>query len=497
MHFGAVIPTVDAYYVDVLDGSNSNTGAYNQPFQTVAHLVSVDTGANKSRWRFAVSSAAHPATQRQWREAVTVPRNNMTIDAWDPMGSGLKYLLDASDAVAATSWTATDGQANVYQAAVVLDPSVSSGGGFVTSYENGTVAVRAASLVACQSTAGSYYPSADLGTITLYVHLTGDADPTAKADGWIEVSTRPFGITTRSVTGVTISGAWTRRNLHTDGSTVLGSYCTLAHSLVTQGSKHSCYVKKNAALTHVELLDGYWGTVGGPSPLVLNDTWGAGDSISLSNVYSHFTVMPTAGDAMLAHGTGNLGNLSIVDSQFMGPAGIVFSQVANAYLQNVTVTATTPGIQMSSELGGSAVTIGDSSIALSSGASRGIDIQADAFEASPQSLILTVNNGSVTVSGSGSNAIFNGAVNNATLNLIGITLAGESGVVQTRSGVTLNASGLNLSGVTSKYYHFGSAFTAVSDNNDFGTGAAAFTVNGVTKTYAQWKALGYDAHSTP
>lgn len=491
--FGGLIPTVDAYYVDQVDGSDANTGTYDQPFLTVAHLASVDASANKSRWRFVVSSAAHPATQRQWREAVTVPRNNMVIDAWDPMGSGLKYLLDASDLVAAASWSVTAGQSNVYQVSVTLDPASGSSNYWVNAFENGTQLTRGSS--STLATAGTYFPSADFGAITLYVHLAADADPRSLADGWIEYTSRGFGLTTRNVTGVTVSGAWMRRNLHTDGSVVLGASCTLANSYVTQGSKHSCYVKRNATLTNVELLDGYWGS-NGPSPLVLNDVWGAGDSIALNNVYSHFTIMPSIGNAFLAHGTGNLENLLVIDSQFMGPTGISVGQIARVTIRNTTVTAVTPGISLNSEFGGAVAVLDTVTIIGGSGAVRGITTGADAFESSPQSLNLTVFNSSITVAGNGSNCIFNVSAP-LTLTVTGTTLSGQSGIVNVSTGGVLNANTLNLAGITGNYYYWSNAFTVTSDYNNFGAGTHNFNAAGTNKTLAQWKALGYDAHSTP
>jgi hypothetical protein len=494
--FGVLSPTVDAYYVDSIDGSDGNPGTYNSPFRTISHLVSVDSSTPKARWRFAVSSSATPTTQRIWRESLTVPRNNMTIDAYDPRNYGGKYLIDSSDPITGAAWSPTGGQANVYQVSVTLDAAVDSGGGYVLAFENGAQLSQAVSIADCQATQSSYYPSGTSGTIILYVHLASNSDPRAKADGWIEFSARAFGISTRAVTGVTISGAWTRRNLHTDGSMVLGANCHLWHSLITQGSKHSCYVKANATLDDVELLDGYWGS-NGASPLVLNDVWGSTDSIQINHVTSHFTVMPASGVALLAHGTGNLGSLVISNSTFMAATGISAGQIARLVVQDAGVNAVSPGISVSSEQGGSSVVLTRVSISLASGASRGVDIQADAFEGSPQSIALRVSGGSIAVAGNGSNCIFNGSVASAFLRLSGVNLSGQSGVVQTVGGVSLFADALSLAGITGTYYYFGGAYSATSNNNDFGLGAGSFTYSGSGHTLTQWKATGQDANSTP
>ena len=131
----------------------------------------------------------------------------------------------------------------------------------------------------------------------------------------------------------------------------------------------------------------------------------------------------------------------------------------------------------------------------SSGAARWVQVIADPGNTSPVAVSLinsTINMTAGNVflmQGTGSSV----TLTNSTLSgNYGITFSGGTGGIITSSGNTFG-------GLTGNYYYYTNAATVTSNNNNFGTPGAGqrFTVAGVGKTYTQWKALGFDAASTP
>ena len=237
------------YYCDSINGLDANPGTLELPLQTIAGLVAADAANPASIWRLKMDS--------RWKEQITVPRNGMTVESYG-VGTN-KPLLDASDTIPAGAWSKTPGCTFVYQAGAVITGACATA--WVSAWESDVRMVRAASLAACDATAGSYFPSSDsTSPITLYIHPLDGTDPAANGKVY-EYSARWCGLTSFSVTGSVVRGLWTRRNYYNNGSLIVGQNSCVYDCLATEGTKHNVYARQGSYLNGVVARQAYY-TVG-------------------------------------------------------------------------------------------------------------------------------------------------------------------------------------------------------------------------------------------
>lgn len=242
------------FYVDASGGSDSNTGkTSDEAWKTISKVNS-----------FTFESGDLVLLKRgsEWREQLTISIDDLAISSYS---TGAKPILNASDIV--SGWSKTAGRTNVYELSVVLEGD--GIGDWVNAWEDGDFLTRAASVAACDAAAGSYFPTAETGTITLYVHPNASTVP--DSDGKIyEVSVREQGIMATAQNGITVREIEMKNNLGESGSFRALRGCALIDCIFRNGSKHNALIGDGAYVYGCTFVDAYYGAVSG-NQLILNE----------------------------------------------------------------------------------------------------------------------------------------------------------------------------------------------------------------------------------
>lgn len=352
----AILITNVAYdwYVDSVNGLDTNTGkGASSAFQTIAKLLTV----------YQAGQTAALRRGSEFRETLTVPGAGCTVTAY---GAGARPVLDCADTLSAGGWTPTVGQPNVYERSLTHD-----GNGITTwprCWEDGVNMVRAASVVACQATAGTYFPSSDTASpFTLYIHPTGDGDPAVNGKTY-EYSARSYGLLSNY--DVTVTGIHTKRNLSFSGSLVIqpvAGGATLTDCAATDGCSHNCYVTPAATITNCLFQDAYY-AANTSTYLVLNGNNGAGENAIISGcsfVTTAASINSAFNGALNAHRNigGSYGTVTVTGNTFTGfriASGTILplNHVSTVVITDNTFTDCSSGIQNPSAGGaGFAMTI--------------------------------------------------------------------------------------------------------------------------------------------
>jgi hypothetical protein len=478
-----------AYYVDSVNGNDSNSGlSPSQAFKTIAHLTSADAAKPINTWKLAANSV--------WHEQITVPRNNMTIEAY---GTGTMPLLDASDPISSAAWTKTSGETYTYQ--ITASPPLNNGATWVNVWENGAFLTYASSVAGVDATAGSYYVTSETSSpITLYVHPVGNTNP--ESDGNLyEYTNRQFGITgngesSPAVTNTTVNGIWTRRNLHNDGSITLGRYSHLINSRASDGGKHNALVADGATVLNSK-FDGAYYNSQATFMLVLYDY---GSFVSKPSLFSGLTFslpsVQVGSEAMGSHtdGTTNLAQLTINNSSATNlSSGISVANMLSLVINGGSYSASGTSV---AAITTSAATTSVSNVSISlNGAARAIQDGS-----SIPSWNLTLANVSINASSTGAMAIYSGNANES-FNIQGSTVTGPIGDVLygNGSGTSVYARNNTLTAANNIYYLTSSSSTLNSDYNTFSSSSLTNLINGTTYTTIPTIRyyLGQELHSTP
>lgn len=173
-----VIPTIN-YYVDSVGGSDLNPPGL--PYATIAHLELIDGANPRPVWNFRYDG--------YWREEILLPRNFMTVQAFE-VGTS-RPTFDASDSLLNASFTLVGGTTNCYQITSKLlefTPLV-----YPMVWENGVQLTQVASTGLCDSTPGAFlWSSTTSSPITIYIHATDSSN--VITNGFLyEYNARPFG----------------------------------------------------------------------------------------------------------------------------------------------------------------------------------------------------------------------------------------------------------------------------------------------------------------
>jgi len=233
------------YYVDSVSGDDSNNGLSKlTAFKTLSALPILAT--------YKKLGLAKGST---FREQITLSNNNITIGSY---GTGARPIIDCANIIAVDEITKTIGKTNVYQATV--SPDLQATETWVRVWEDSVSLVRAASIDACDATAGSYFPSSDItAPITLYFHASDSGDPTSSGKVY-EFNARLSGIQGNLRENLNISGINTKRSLWGLGSIVTGKNSTVDDCLCEDGTKHNLYMQDGATITDTTCKNAYYGT---------------------------------------------------------------------------------------------------------------------------------------------------------------------------------------------------------------------------------------------
>lgn len=481
--FGSLVPTISAYWCDSVHGSDSNSGTYNAPFQTVAHMASVDAGANKSTWYFVCGSV--------FQETLVPPRSNMTFASW---GTGSQPLFDCSNVISSGSWTKTAGYTNIYQTQVTIqaDPVIT----WVSAWENSTRLLRADTMALCDSTAGSCIPSADVGTgtitVTLYVNTTDSSNPATNGRAY-SYSARQYGIN-NGMTGTTLSGLAARRNLINNGSIGLGgSYSNAYNCTASDGSKHNWYVAFTNNCYNCSAGEAYYGDVGSLSGgQYIMFVYNADNATGLSCYFESCTAS-CASNSGLGTGFGGHSNdgTNLANILYSNCAAINLDIGFNAGSSDALtmVDCTTLGCTFGISTSGSVVTkISNCSM---QGTSSSLTNLAGAVTITGSTLA----GGILAALGSADSlSISGGSIISANYCLYLHTTVPEA--------ISVNGVSLTCGGGSQDFYLWdfpGAPGNYSGDNNTFNGGASGspFNMHGTSYSFSQFKALtGQDQHST-
>ena len=228
------------WYVDSIAGNDANSGkSSGAALRSIAAVLP----------RIAAGDSVGLARGSHWREQFTVPADQVQVIAY---GAGNPPLLDCSDAIGSQSWSKTPGATAVYQCSVTHDIAV--GKTFIGCWENGTLLRWKTTVVDVDSTPGSYTLADTSGSpaspVTLYVHASNGSSPETNGTTY-EYSSRNFGLTATGRTGCTIRGIHTQRNLHNDGSLILGPFNTANDCVASDGQYHNVFVSPGCKLYNV------------------------------------------------------------------------------------------------------------------------------------------------------------------------------------------------------------------------------------------------------
>jgi hypothetical protein len=463
------------WYVDSVTGDDANTGkSKSQAFQTLAAVSAVIAAGDK----IGLARGSH------WREQLTVSVNNVSLVAY---GNGDRPIIDGSELM--TGWSKTSGRTYVYQ--ITCTPLWATSND-LNVWEDGTFLVRAASVASCDSTPGSYYPSAATGTITLYVHATGDGDPASNGKTY-EYSHRQRSIfaANNGITGLLINGIHTRCNLEENGSILIYKYSTVLNCLIADGSRHNLYIGEGSYLAGTTLRDAYYGA-GTYTLLVCYSPTGTG----LGFVCENCTCENTRGSVDTL-GTGFYGHST---SGSMG--AFRYKNITASYLNLAVDISTSTGDSVIETLDASTCyyAINTAVNLTASGVTHTIQTNKRSIQLNAAGISLTLTSSTFTLAGTypSSGHIYSANIN-LTINVQNCTFID----INTQSIIYVSGTGCsvysrnNVFQAVTRPYNIAATGAVDSDYNRF-TDDVAPILNGTTyNTLALWQAgTGNDQHST-
>ncbi len=284
------------WYVDSVTGDDGNNGkAAGSAFRTIAAVLP----------RITAGDTVGLARGSHWREQFTIPADRVQVTAY---GSGNRPLLDCSDVIGGGSWSKTAGRTAVYECSVAHD--VALGKTFIGCWENGARLQWKTSVADVDATPGSYTLAdttwSPASPVTLYVHASDGANPGGNGKTY-EYANRSYGLTAVGRTGCMIQGIETRRNMHNDGSLVLGPSTTVIDCVASDGQYHSVFVAPGCRLTGVTANDAYHPAAIG---LFIWDPVANGEDLYFENCQALLPAYTAGmGGGFGGHGTGALGTV--------------------------------------------------------------------------------------------------------------------------------------------------------------------------------------------
>jgi hypothetical protein len=290
-------PRGPKWYVDAVAGDDANGGtAPGRALRTIAAVLP----------RIAAGDVVGLARGSRWREQLIMPADGVRVVAY---GAGSQPLLDCSDPIAAGAWSKTEGWTNVYQASVTHDIAINKT--FIGCWEDTARLQWKTSLAEVDATPGSYTLSDTSGAppspATLYVHAAGSTNPAANGRLY-EYSSRCYALYASGRTGCAMRGIHTRRNLHSDGSLILGNFNTAVDCLATDGQYHSVFVSPGCHLVNVIANEAYHPTAIG---MFVWDPIGNGEDICFEGCQALLPAyVPGMGGGFGGHGVGTLGTIT-------------------------------------------------------------------------------------------------------------------------------------------------------------------------------------------
>ena len=479
----AVLSAPPAYFVSSVSGNDTNTGtSAGTAVKTIARLAAIDAASPRNIWNLAAGS--------KWREQLTFPRSNMTVQAY---GSGTMPILDGSDQIV-SGWSKTAGETYTYQVTVPLDNFNGTYGNALRAWENDTGLLYETSIALVDSTPGSYYPSdVNSSPITLYVHASDGTNPSANGKTY-EYSRRPYAVLSTgpvwggsipALTNDTVKGLWARRGTDVNGSLEMDVKPIISNTLVTDGNKHNVLIGPGAIVNGLTLSGGQ-DAGQGTNPFVYFGSFSGENA-----VFNNLTITQTAcvATAIYSHGSGTPGSITFNNLNVTGGnQGIETGYPFTVNGGTLDMTACTNGTPINVDPSGFA-TVSNASL-LTNAPGNAVSLAAGA---------------SATISGStlsspGAGNILRSQAANAMFNVSGSTFiggGGNSAILMSGTTNSLISNHNDFSGATNYPYQINADTTLTSDYNTF-LPLQQMSINSVASYLWTYQNItGQDAHSSP
>lgn len=260
---GASGPVFD-FYVDSVNGDDGNDGTSRagalQSLTAASSLLS-----NGSSLGLARGSVWNSGSEYIDKPSLT----GVTIGAY---GDGDKPIIDCSDVL---SGFVAGAEPNVYKVEGVT--LVGSGTHYTHVQWNGQILQGRDSEAACSADPGSFYVTAQSGTVDIYVHALNSEDLTGNYEGEYRYGARERAICLGADS--IVSGIETRNNRHNNGSIEVGINSVIERCIVRNGGKHSILAGYGSIVRQNEILEAHNHTESGIMVVVYTGTAPGGSGI--------------------------------------------------------------------------------------------------------------------------------------------------------------------------------------------------------------------------
>ena len=467
-----------AIYVDSVHGNDTHKGTSpGSALRTIAAGVSKIT---RPRMRLRLARGSH------FRETLTVSQNRTTVEAY---GAGAAPILDCSDAILTAAWSKTAGKTITYQCSEPHD--IAAGKTWITVWENGVRLSYQTTQALVDANPGSYTLSdttySPVSPLTIYVSASDGSNPATNGKTY-EYARRTFGLDCSGATGCTIRGIQTQRNLHNDGSLILGRSSVARDCVAADGQYHNVFVGAGSKLYNVTAQRAWHPAAIGL--FVWNPTGATGEGLYFEGCQALLDAYTAGvGGGFGGHGTGTLGAVTF----------------ENCTVQNCDL-GFFGGLAASMVLTGCAI-LGPHSHAIAGDATLTTSLTVSDFSAPGMCSFRFVNQ----------------VANNCTLNLADVQAVSSNGAcgvfLNGLSGISLTITDSVLDGFQTLSADSCAGFTFAflrnvlpncsgflfwitpessaidSDYNSLSVGPFSIRWGEATLTWAEWQGLGNDLHS--
>jgi hypothetical protein len=517
-------PTVSGYCVDSVNGDDlggantctckvsKNLSALKKgtPCRTIARLLAVAPPANSNVLLARGSHWREMLYMTGWSGVTGGLLNGTSVRAY---GAGARPIFDGANTIPAANWTKTVGRTNVYQ--TTLDTSVVAYGWagigmrIWEDWNGGTpgtgMLTRVADVATCDTTPGSWTgPTRPThGNDVIYVHASDSSSPASNSKVY-EWPARPWGVNGSQLAEdahhlALIEGVETRRHGHHDGGLLIAGVGSVLRDF---------YQNTGGALPNVDPAHGVW--CGGGATCENGE---AAEIVSYGNSQPGITVRNVTVNCTSPYVTNDLGiyfHTSVSGGNKWGKMtyqDLTFRNCFKAFGGNAaTQVAIIRPIAIDNTVHALASydyvdrldIVGARHVRYDDGAAQDPAVSIFNTDAGHQAFIR------------GSRFVHyqtTGLFNASTTSLGTITLQGNSviwygaGASALRTGIYNTATTANVVSERNLWYHPNIAFrldgasaTATVDRNVYNSDAAEWRLAGVTRTWAQWQAAGYDTN---
>jgi hypothetical protein len=220
-----------ARFVDEVNGDDDNDGtSAATAFATIAAATAEELTSD---------TYLLLATGSRFREELTGLTPGVHVRAY---GYGERPIIDGRDIALNASFSKTSGRTNVYEIAWTHDFGADGGKSAHRVWEAGAMLARAASLAACDSTAGSFYAGAPTtgGPDTIYIHPAGSTNPVTNGIEYAITKRRWCVQLFDSYNQAHVTGLETIGNSYADGSLCIDGY--VEDCVARDGRIHNAFI---------------------------------------------------------------------------------------------------------------------------------------------------------------------------------------------------------------------------------------------------------------